>query len=212
MINNLKAVIFDCDGVLFETTKANTAYYNTILEHLRQPYLTVEQKFYGQMATVDQTMEYLFQHDQKLLDAAQTFRKGLSYQSFFKFMEPDPDLETVLKSLRSGFKTGIVTNRTDTMTGLLEEFRLETAFDLVITALDATPKPAPDGLNKIMEAFKLTPSEVIYIGDSQLDQKAAQAANVAFIACKNTDLNADFHITGLGEIKNILRIDYGRTL
>ena len=32
MLKQIEALIFDCDGVLFESREANLAYYNRILE------------------------------------------------------------------------------------------------------------------------------------------------------------------------------------
>ena len=32
-MNDVRVVIFDCDGVMFDSKDANTAYYNTILHH-----------------------------------------------------------------------------------------------------------------------------------------------------------------------------------
>lgn len=42
-IDNIKAVIFDCDGVLFNTIKANETYYNMVLSHMKKPLLNKEQ-------------------------------------------------------------------------------------------------------------------------------------------------------------------------
>ena len=36
-MKNIKVVAFDCDGVMFDTTKANIAYYNQILDHFDRP-------------------------------------------------------------------------------------------------------------------------------------------------------------------------------
>ncbi|MDH3454714.1 MAG: hypothetical protein OEL80_06150, partial [Desulfuromonadales bacterium] len=33
-MNGIRGIIFDCDGVLFESRDANLAYYNTVLQRL----------------------------------------------------------------------------------------------------------------------------------------------------------------------------------
>jgi phosphoglycolate phosphatase-like HAD superfamily hydrolase len=38
------------------------------------------------------------------------------------------------------------------------------------------PKPSPDQLIKILEHFNIEPYQLIYIGDSKLDEIAAKAA------------------------------------
>lgn len=48
-------------------------------------------------------------------------------------------------------------------------------------ANETQPKPAPDGLWKIMEEHHLTAEELVFIGDADIDEHCAQAAGVDFI-------------------------------
>ena len=38
-MNRIRAIIYDCDGVLFESRRANLAYYNAILTHIDEPHV-----------------------------------------------------------------------------------------------------------------------------------------------------------------------------
>ena len=58
----------------------------------------------------------------------------------------------------------------------------------------------PDCFDKVAHAFQAAPSEVMYIGDSILDQQAARAAGTQFVAFANPDLEADRHITSFKEL------------
>ena len=203
-MKNIKVVVFDCDGVMFDTIEANTAYYNQILNHFGKPDLTPEQLVYSHMHTVDEALDNLF-YDENSLKAAQTYRKNMSYLPFLKHMEIEPYLKPLLEWLRPEYKTAIATNRTDTMHRVLIEHGLEGYFDLVVSANDVQhPKPHPDQLIKILEYFKADSRQVIYIGDSQLDEMAAQAAGIPFVAYNNRALAAEFHIQSLKEIEGIL--------
>jgi len=203
-MENIKVVAFDCDGVLFDTKKANMAYYNQVLNHFDLPAMTKEQFAFTQMYTVDQSFAYLFE-DKTTLEDAQTFRKNMSYIPFLKFMEIEPYLKPLLEKLRPAFKTAIATNRTDTMDRVLIEHGLTEFFDLVVTASDVKrPKPHPEPLVKILEHFGLKPRQMIYIGDSELDESAAKSAGVVMVAFKNKFLSADFHIDSLKELEGIL--------
>jgi len=212
-MNNIKVVAFDCDGVLFDTKKANMAYYNRVLNQFGMPDMTKEQFDFTHMHTVDQSLAYLFE-DKATLDAAQSFRKNLSYIPFLKFMEIEPHLQPLLKKLRPDFKTAIATNRTDTMDRVLIEHGLTEFFDFVVTASDVKrPKPDPEPLVKIIEYFGLKPQHMIYVGDSKLDESAAKSAGVVMVAYRNKFLSADFHIESLKEIEDILSIgnkEHGR--
>jgi phosphoglycolate phosphatase-like HAD superfamily hydrolase len=99
----------------------------------------------------------------------------------------------------------VATNRTDTMSCVLSKNNLNGFFDLVVTALDVKrPKPFPDPIIKILDHFDVNSDNLIYIGDSSLDQEAARSAGVFFIAYKNSSLSADFHINSLEEVEDIL--------
>jgi len=205
-MKNIKVVAFDCDGVLFDTKKSNMAYYNQVLNHFDMPAMTKEQFDFIHMHTVGESLAYLFE-DKATLEAAQTYRKNISYIPFLKFMEIEPYLKPLLKKLRPDFKTAIATNRTDTMDRVLIEHDLKEYFDLVVTASDVKrPKPDPEPLVKIIEYFSLKPQHMIYVGDSKLDESAAKSAGAVMVAYKNRFLSADFHIESLKELEDILSI------
>ena len=205
-MNNIKVVVFDCDGVMFDTINANMAYYNEILKHLGRPPLTPEQFAYCHSHTADQSIAHLFNDDQGF-DKAQRYRKNMSYIPFLKYMVLEPYLKPLLETLRPRYKTAIATNRSDTMDQVLSEHHLEGYFDLVVSSMDVDrPKPYPDPLIKILDHFEIKANCALYVGDSELDQLAAKAAGVPFVAYQNKSLAADFHIGNLKEMARILDI------
>ncbi len=191
---------------MFDTEDANRSFYNRILARFNKPPLTAEQFAFAQMHTVEEAMALLFP-DASERRAAHDHRKAVGYRPFIPFMKMEPRLKPLLRRLRPAFKTAVATNRTDTLPHVLEEFDLNGDFDLVVSALDVDrPKPAPDQLIKIMRHFQISPEELIYVGDSQVDAAAARAAGVSFIAYGNPSLTADYHISGLKEIEDILSL------
>ncbi len=205
-MNDFKVVAFDCDGVMFDSGQANMDYYNSILQHFGKPEMTQEQFAYAHMHTADQVVANLF-NDPELIDIVQSFRKEMSYKPFFKSMIIEPDLINLLKKIRPKYKTSIATNRTDTMRGILFEFGIEDYFDLVVCALDVKhSKPHPEPLLKIVEYFDVKPQQVIYIGDSVVDETAAKAAGIPLVSYRNGSLSADYHISRLKELGDILLV------
>jgi HAD superfamily hydrolase (TIGR01509 family) len=204
MRDHIQVIAFDCDGVMFDTEEANKAYYNDILAHFGRPPMTAEQFEYTQMHTADQAIAYLFE-DPRRVAAAHEFRKTSGYHPYIKFMKMDPDLIPVLEAFRGQYGIAVATNRSDTMRKVLVEHGIDGYFDLVVTALDvARPKPYPDPLLRVLHHFNISPREAIYVGDSMLDETAARTAGVHFVACRNPDLDGDFHIERLSEIDDIL--------
>jgi phosphoglycolate phosphatase len=199
----IKIVAFDCDGVLFDTVEANRAYYNSILARMGLAEMTDEQFLYVQMHTVDQSLIYLFGEEN--LAQAHDHRRQVSYLPFIAHMKKAPFLDDLLDSLAGRMHTAIATNRSNTMNRVLEEHGLAGRFEIVVTALDVMrPKPAPEQLLKILDYFNAGPDEMMYVGDSSLDEMAARSAQVPFIAFNNTSLSADYHVTGMREVGAIL--------
>jgi len=200
----IKAVIFDCDGVMFETLDANAAYYNGILQHLGRPELTPAQLAYCHMHTVDNALRYLCE-DADQLEKALAYRHKTGYRDFIPMMVMEPHLKPLLQQLRPRIKTAVGTNRSDTMADVMEVHGLTGDFDLVITSLDVpAPKPAPDILNQVLATFQLQAGETIYIGDSEVDEQAAGAAGIPLVAYRNRTLKAWRHIDRLDEINGLL--------
>jgi len=202
---SIQIVILDCDGVMFDTAGINRAYYNRVLAYMGRPEMTEQQFTYVHAHTGDESIAFLFD-DERSLRAAQAFRRTLDYMEFIPDMVIEPHLKPLIKTLRPRYKTAVVTNRTDTMPAIMSEFDLRGDFDMVVTAWDVqNPKPDPEGLIKVLDHFRLSPEEAVYVGDTHVDEAAAAAAGVTFVAYANPSLNAAYHIRNLGEIRNIVR-------
>jgi HAD superfamily hydrolase (TIGR01549 family) len=201
---SIKVVAFDCDGVMFDSSQANRAYYNQVLTYLGLPEMTTKQFAYAHMHTVDETLAYLIR-DQRMLSEAHRYRKKMNYLTFIQYMVVEPSLKTLLAKLTPTFKTAIATNRTDTMDRVLSDHGLEEQFNLVVTASDVRhPKPHPEELIVILNTFGIQPGQMVYIGDSELDAQAAISASVPFIAYQNKSLTAHAHIDSLRQVEDLL--------
>ncbi len=201
---NPKVIIFDCDGVMFDSKAANEAYYNAILTHFRKDKMNREQCEYVHMNTVGQSVAFLFRDDPRE-EQAQAYREKMSYFPFISMMEMEPYLKGFIEFLRPSRKTAIASNRSDTMNHVLEEHGLTGLFDLVVSSLDVKhAKPAPDCLLKIVDHFGILRDEAIYVGDSSIDELAAKAAGIPLVAYKNRHLSAVYHVDSFREMKALL--------
>jgi len=207
-ISKIKAVIFDCDGVMFDTALANRKYYDEVLEKFNRPQLTDKQFINVHMMTVKAAIEYLFSDIKDLSDVFACL-ENIGYHKFIEYMVMEKGFEKLLLSLKdNGYLIGIATNRTNTMEKILKDYHLEEYFDVVMTsAMVKNPKPDPEQLIIIMEKLKLNPEEIFFIGDSEYDGKAAAGAKVKFAAFKNSDMKADFNVDSMDEIARILYIN-----
>lgn len=203
-MSKLKIVIFDCDGVMFDSKGANKYYYNHILEKFGRPPMDEEELEYVHMHHVMDSTSHIFRHYPEDLEKANEYRQGLDYTPYLQYMIMEPDLPQFIDFLRPSHKTAISTNRTTTMPSVLEIFKLKDSFDKVVTALDVEQsKPHPEALNKILDHFYLAVDEAVYIGDSMVDREHTAGIGMRLIAFKNPDLPAEYHVNSFMEITNL---------
>lgn len=197
LTDNVKVIIFDCDGVMFDSRKANIAFYNTILARFEKPRLTDDAVEVVHMSTAEESINYLFRDDPHIQEA-QKYRKQVNYQQFIPSMTMEPFLDEVLEALKKKYKLAVATNRTNTIHPILMAFKLEHFFDKVVSSLDVNnPKPHPETVFKIMNHFGIDACEALFVGDSPVDRKTALHAKVFFVAYKNSHLHADHNIDDL---------------
>ena len=192
----LKLIVFDCDGVLFDSREANRIYYNDLLKAFNYPPMDEQELEYVHSHNVTDSVSYIFQkHSVTDLEEVHRFRQAHSYTPYLSHMIIEPDLLEFLDIVKPQYHLAISTNRTTTMKPLLESHGLTPYFELVVTAMDVPhPKPAPDALLKIFSHFQCRPEETIFVGDSEVDQRHTENAGVDLIAFKNKRLNAKFHV------------------
>lgn len=207
-ISQIKAVVFDCDGVMFDTALANRKYYDEVLTTFNKPVLTEEQFINVHMMTVKDAIIYLFPEKDDLTGVFECLQ-GIGYHKFIPYMEMEKGLVDLLINLKArGYVRGIGTNRTNTMEKVLKDFDLEPHFDIVVTAATVkNPKPDPEQLFLIMDHYQLNPEQLLFVGDSEFDRLAAIAAGVKFIAFKAPHLTADWNVNSMDEIAGILHIN-----
>ncbi|HDR14627.1 MAG TPA: HAD family hydrolase [Desulfobacteraceae bacterium] len=202
---SFRAVIFDCDGVMFDSKDSNIAYYNHILKHFGYPPMFEEDHNYIQMATGEQSVRYLFR-DYPEQDEAEEYRRVMDYTQFIHKLKMEPGLEEILFSLKGRVKLAIATNRSATIKRVLDHFGLARYFDAVISSFDVKrPKPDPECLETILVKFLVGREEALYVGDSEIDAETAAAAQVPFAAFKNSSLQASFHVCSMAELAAVLK-------
>ena len=196
-------IVYDCDGVLIDSRRANQAYYNHILNHFGLPALRPEQMNLVQTAAGPEVIDALFLGT-GLRDEAQHYQATLPNDDFLPLVRLESDVREVLTELRAVYRTALVTNRAKSLAPVLRHHGLEGLFDLVVSGLDVRkPKPDPEGLLMVMNHFSASPESMLYVGDSEMDKMLCKNAGVPFVAYRNEDLEAVYH---LKEHTDILRL------
>ena len=200
----VRVIVYDCDGVLIDSRRANQAYYNHILDHFGLPALRPEQMNLVQTAAAPEVIDALFLGT-GLRDEAQHYQATLPNDDFLPLVRLESNVREVLTELRAVYRTALVTNRAKSLAPVLRHQGLEGLFDLVVSGLDVRkPKPDPEGLLMVMNHFSSSPASMLYVGDSEIDQVLCKNAGVPFVAYKNRALEAAWHVQEHADLIRLL--------
>ena len=204
--HGLNGIIFDCDGVLLDSSASNTHFYNLARAYFDLPPMNPAQEEFVHMHTARQSLEHIIPaslhgHLREALQSIDYLRDVVPW------IKPEPGVHELLRFLRgAGVKLAVHTNRTTFGEELLETFQLKEYFNPVATALAYAPKPSPEGALAILSAWGEPADKVMFVGDSLLDAQAAKGANLSFAAFKNYELAGDIQVPGFERMLAALKI------
>jgi len=194
----IRCVIYDCDGVLFDSLEANTKLYNDLCAMVGREPLRENEMQYVHTHTVFEAIRFIFggknDLEKKALEILK--QKQIDLKNYVNYLKMEPHLLEALERLKeNGMLRAINTNRTTSMPYIMDRFHLWPYFEMVVTALDVeNPKPHPESIEKIIQAFQLKKDEAVFVGDSEVDQQTAKSSGIKFIAYKNKEVANDAYI------------------
>jgi len=175
--------MFDADGVLFDSIESNIAYYNAIFRQVGEPALDAAEESRSISYAAEEMFIARARGDRAKLEAMRAVARSLDGSAFFKMLRPPLELRPFMLQLRTGYRLGLATNRSQTVPALVEHLALDGIFDAIASVLDGVrPKPSPDILQLCMQRAGAAPERSVYVGDSTIDCQAAREAGTHFIA------------------------------
>jgi HAD superfamily hydrolase (TIGR01509 family) len=201
VFENIKCIVFDCDGVLIDSIEANTAYYNMVKEHFGLPPMDEKEKAFAHSATMADAMRHIL--PEKHWNEAFDYQKKFDYARVMPYIKRMEGVFELIWWLRgAGCQLAINTSRKDTMPMVLESIDLQDTFFPVITVNEVRkPKPHPEGMYQIMSTLDLRPEETVFIGDSIVDCQAARNAGTRIWSYRNEMMDADLYIPDYWALK-----------
>lgn len=176
-------LLLDCDGVLIRSEKANVAYYNAIFRAFDLPEVDPRDRTaVARLHTLStpQVIEEFFPESQRARGLAHA--ASVEYSLFLEYLDAEPGWVEVLSEWRVQGRTAVATNRGRSAHAVLEAVGLLPLIDRVVTVRDVErPKPHPDLLLKAAADLGFSPGESLYVGDSELDRRAAESAGMPFL-------------------------------
>ena len=206
-----KGIIFDIDGTLTSTNELIFASFNHITE-----------KYLGKAYSQEQIISLFGPTEDQILKemCGKNFEQAKKeyynyYDSNHHMADLYPGIKDLLFHLKEknlllsiytgkGRKAAVIT---------LKKLGIHDYFDLIITGDDvAEHKPSAEGINKFIDKFELIKDDVLMVGDSPADIKAAKAAEVrvasvlwdSYAKEKVLLLKSDFVFHSVEELRSFL--------
>jgi phosphoglycolate phosphatase len=184
----ITTVIFDLDGTLLDTLEDLHDSLNHVLGAHGMPLRTLDEarRFLGsgllvllKRATPEGTPDNLIN------EMYEEFRAYYNVHCLDK-TGPYEGVLDMLKALHEkGYKTAIISNKVESAVKELNTTFFSEYIDVAIGENEKAGikrKPAPDMADKAMELLGVTPDEVVYVGDSEVDLETAAASNLPCIS------------------------------
>ena len=121
----IHCVIYDCDGVLFDSIEANMRLYNDLCSAVGRIPLKEEEIEYVHTHTVYEAIHFIFGEDNELEKRALESLKQVDLREYIVYLKMEPHLLHILNLLKAnGILRAINTNRTTSMKYIMERFHL----------------------------------------------------------------------------------------
>jgi len=198
-MRELKAALFDLDGVVFDTEPQYTIFWGSQcrLYHPERPGLEHEIKG----STLQQIYDKWWSGElEKERDTVTERLNEFEAQMSYDYVE---GFEAFVRDLRkNGVKTAVVTSsnmpKMESVFKARPEFK--SLFDAILTSEDfAESKPSPDCYLKGAERFGVTPEECVVLEDSINGLKSGCAAGMFVVGLTTT--NKLENIVGLSDVQ-----------
>ena len=196
----IKLIIFDLDGVLYDSKNIHFKALNYALKNIDEKYeITLEEhlNIYDGLPTIQKLNNLT---DQKKLPKNlhnQIWKeKQVKTNELLEEIKVDKKLIKLIKKLKSqNLKIACCSNSIEeTVVTILKKLGIFDQFDLIISNEKVNlPKPHPEMFWKAISKFEVLPSETLIVEDSAVGRLAAResGANTIFVNSRN-DLDKNF--------------------
>ena len=207
-MRQLKAALFDLDGVVFDTEPQYTVFWGSQcrLYHPERPGLEHEIKGSTLQQIYDKWWSGELEKERDIVtQRLNDFEAHMDYSYIAGF-------EAFVRDLRQhGVKTAVVTS--SNMPKMESVFRVrpefKSLFDAILTSEDfAESKPSPDCYLKGAERFGVSPDECVVLEDSINGLKSGRAAGMYVVGLTTTNTKENIEALSNIQIKDYQDINY----
>ena len=178
----MKAVVFDLDGTLVDTTKLILNTYVETIRSLGETKVTTGDVLANfNIGPTPVILEHFLSRSISPQDLDVYYA---TYESAISRLQPFPGVTGMLEQLgRMGYRLALYTSATRRAVSIvLLEASLDRYFGTIVADDEVTrPKPDPKGLELACWKLGVRTEEAAYVGDAEVDLACAKSANVLAI-------------------------------
>jgi len=205
MHDKIKAIIFDMDGTIIDSSSVISGAINHVRSKLGLHTLPKD-KILAAVNDMDiHSPSYFYEVDEFDTHHIEWFQdyytKHYTYET--RIYE---GIRELLDELKQSCKLALATNayRVSAMQ-IIRHLDLEKCFDLIVCADDVKhSKPNPDMILKVLDEFKISADEALVVGDALKDKEAASRAGVETILVDWGFSNIEGALKNVKELKELL--------
>ena len=175
----MKAVVFDLDGTLVNTTGLILNTYVGTIHSLGGAEVTTDDVLSN--FNIGPTPVILERFLGRPVSPQDLDVYYAAYEAAISSLQAFPNVTGMLKQLhRMDYRLGLFTSATRRAVSLvLPRIGLDNHFEAIVTGDEVThPKPTPDGLELICRRLGVSTEETAYVGDAEVDLACARSAKV----------------------------------
>lgn len=209
-MTDIRAVVFDMDGVIIDTRELISQAIADVLAS--RGLSTTPEQIAAVTGKPVRAMYEVFApgHDAGELEAAHMAH----HEENIHLLRDYPDAAATLAQLKETYKLGIFTGFNELSRERLSRFDLVPYFETIVdTTRYVKHKPDPEGLMLCLNDLEVSPEQAVYVGDGVSDMLAGKAAGVhavigitqGFGSREALEANgADYIIDSLSELPSLL--------
>lgn len=196
-MKNIKAILFDLDGVLVDMPQGHYESLNRALRLFGTTITDDEHYAYFNGLPTRKKIEELERQGrlpEGLMELINSLKQIYTKEVIPKYCVPDYSKIIMLQQLKKrGYKIGCCSNSIrETLLLMLESAQIKDFFDVIISNEDVkNPKPNPEMYITACEKLEITPSEAVIVEDSPHGIQAAKESGGNVFVVRNIE---DVHI------------------
>jgi HAD superfamily hydrolase (TIGR01549 family) len=175
----MRAVVFDLDGTLVDTTRFILNIYVETIHLLGGPEATTDDVLCN--FNIGPTPVVLERFLGRPILPQDLDAYYVAYEAAISRLQPFPGVPSMLNQLHhNGYRLGLFTSATRRAVSLiLPRTGLDGHFRAIVTGDEVThPKPAPEGLEQVCRRLAVRTADAVYVGDAEVDLACARSARV----------------------------------